>query len=289
MLAGVHTSISGGIYKALLRGKSLGCKTIQLFLRSNIAWNPGRFTPKDAEKFAQTQRQTRISPVVAHNCYLVNLASTNSSTLSRSLEATEGELRRAEVLGLPYLVMHPGAHLGAGEPAGLRKIAQGIDRSLGNSGTQAVRILLETTAGQGTMLGWRFEHLAEVLARSRLAERIGVCYDTCHTFVAGYDIRTPEAYETTIAQFDRVIGLDRLLCFHFNDALYPLASRIDRHTHIGKGYLGEAAFGFILKDKRFEHIPKILETPKGTWRRRSWDKINLETLWRLSIDERNTR
>jgi deoxyribonuclease-4 len=285
MLAGVHTSIAGGIHKALLRGKSLGCNTIQIFLRSNMAWNPGRFTPEMAEKFAQTQRESGIALVVAHNCYLVNLASTNPTTLSRSLEATEDELKRAETLGVPYLVIHPGAHLGAGEKAGLRKIARGIDRAIKNSGTKSVRILLETTAGQGTVLGSRFEQIAEVIAKSAFAERIGVCYDTCHTFAAGYDIRTPETYRATMNEFDRIIGLDRLLCFHFNDALSPIGSHIDRHTHIGKGYLGETAFGLILRDKRFEKAPKILETPKGTRGRRSWDKINLDTLRRLAADD----
>ena len=289
MLAGVHASIAGGIHKALFRGKSLGCNTIQIFLRSNLAWNPGRFTREEAAKFAQAQRETGIAPVVAHNCYLVNLASTNPTTLSRSLEATEEELRRAEVLGVPYLVIHPGAHLGAGEKAGLGKIAEGIDRAIANSGTQSVRILLETTAGQGTVLGSRFEQLAEVIAKSAFTERIGVCYDTCHTFAAGYDIRTLENYHATMNEFASIIGIERLLTFHFNDALNPLGSRIDRHTHIGKGYLGELAFGFILRDKRFERIPKILETPKGTRRRRSWDKINLDTLRRLAADERDTK
>ncbi|GAH43197.1 unnamed protein product, partial [marine sediment metagenome] len=273
VLIGAHMSISGGLHKALLRGEKMGCTTIQLFLRPNLAWKAREFTPQDARKFAITQQQTGIAPVVAHNCYLVNLASSDSATLARSLEATVGELERAEVLGIPYLVMHPGAHLGTGERRGLRKIARGIDRALRHSGTRNVRVLLETTAGQGTVLGRRFDHLAEIISISAFAEKLGVCYDTCHTFAAGYDIRTASAYAATMRQFDRVIGLDRLLCFHFNDALFDLGSRRDRHAHIGKGKLGEAPFAFILKDKRFEQIPKILETPKGTYRRRPWDKI----------------
>ncbi len=282
LLIGAHQSIAGGLYRALLRGREAGCATVQVFLRSNLAWKAGRFTEKDAERFAQTQAQTGITPVVAHNCYLVNLASRDPKTLSRSTEATIGELERAEVLGIPYLVMHPGAHLGAGVRAGLRKIARGIDRAVAASGSKRVRILLETTAGQGTVLGSRFEELAEVVALSRFTERLGVCYDTCHTFAAGYDIRTPEAYEKTIREFDRILSIGKLLCFHFNDALYDLGSRRDRHTHIGRGKLGESAFAQVLNDTRFASVPKIIETPKGTRRGRPWDVINLEALRRLA-------
>ena len=286
MLLGAHMSIAGGIYRALLRGEEVGCSTVQVFLRSNMAWNPGQFTRKDVEKFRETQQNTGIRPVVAHNCYLVNLASTKAKTLERSLEATIGELERAQALGIPYLVMHPGAHLGAGEHAGLRKIARGIDQVLKSSGVMTVRILLETTAGQGTVLGWRFEQLAEVIALSGFADSLGVCYDTCHTFAAGYDIRTHEAYRATMREFDRILGLDKLLCFHFNDAVRGLGSRRDRHEHIGRGRLGKAAFAHLLQDERFTNVPKILETPKGTYRGRPWDTINLEQLRRLATDAR---
>jgi deoxyribonuclease-4 len=289
LLIGAHVSIAGGIYKALFRGKEVGCSTIQVFLRSNVAWNPGKFTQEDVQKYRRARDETGIWPVIAHSCYLVNLASTDKRTLARSIGATAGELERAEVLGIPYLVMHPGAHRGAGERLGLPKIARGIDRSLRASGSRNVRILLETTAGQGTVLGWRFEQLAQIIAQSAFAERIGVCYDTCHTFAAGYDIRTRQSYESTMAEFDRVIGLQSLMCFHVNDARHDLASRLDRHAHIGKGRLGEAAFGFILRDERFAHVPKILETPTGTYRNRPWDRTNLDTLRRLAGDDSQTR
>lgn len=281
-LIGAHQSISGGLYKALLRGEETGCATVQIFLRSNLAWNPGRFTEEAAERFAQTQAQTGITPVVAHNCYLVNLAATDPDTLKRSIETTIDELRRAEVLAIPYLVMHPGAHLGAGERAGLRRLTRNLDRAIADSGAKRVRVLLETTAGQGTILGSRFEHLAEVIAASRFTERIGVCYDTCHTFAAGYDIRTPAAYRKTMRDFDHNLGIGKLLCFHVNDAVFDLGSRRDRHAHIGRGKLGESAFPQLLADSRLTSVPKILETPKGTSRGRSWDKINLETLRRLA-------
>ncbi len=282
LLIGAHQSIAGGLYKSLLRGREVGCSTIQIFLRSNMAWNPGRWSTEAAERFMNVQKETGISPVVAHNCYLVNLASTNSKILERSIDATADELRRAQAVGIPYLVMHPGAHLGAGEKTGLRTVARNLDRAISASETQNVRVLLETTAGQGTVLGYRFEQLAEVISQSRFAERLGVCYDTCHTFAAGYDIRTSAAYEKTMREFDRKLGIAKLLCFHFNDALMDLGSRRDRHAHIGRGKLGESAFAQLLIDARFRSVPKILETPKGTWRGKRWDRINLDTLRRLA-------
>ncbi len=283
MLIGAHMSIAGGIHKALLLGKEMGCATVQVFVRANAAWHAGTLTDAEIAKFALAQQKTGISPVIAHNCYLVNLASTNEITLARSLEATAGELQRTEVLGITGLVMHPGAHLGAGEKAGLRKIARGIDRAIRDSGTKKVRILLETAAGQGTMLGSRFEELAEIISLSKFPERLGVCFDTCHAFAAGYDIRTKRAYNRVMADLDRIIGIsDRLGCIHLNDSKQGLGSHRDRHEHLGKGELGEEPFRFIMRDARLVSVPKILETPKGTYRRRPWDKRNLDTLRRLA-------
>jgi deoxyribonuclease-4 len=279
-------SIAGGLYKSLLRGRDVGCQTVQIFLRSNMAWNPGKFTPRDVERFTQTQAETGIAPVVAHNCYLVNLASTDAATHERSLAAATDELRRAEALAVPYLVMHPGAHLGAGVKTGLRKVAKGLDEALRASGARNVRVLLETTAGQGTALGSRFEELAELISLSSFADRIGICYDTCHTFVAGYDIRARTAYRSTFRQLDRAVGLGKLRCFHLNDAKQGFGSHRDRHQHIGRGEIGLNGFGYLLNDKRFAQIPMILETPKGTYRRRPWDKINLATLRGLTGDAR---
>ena len=284
MLIGAHMSIAGGMHKALERGRALGCETVQIFLRSNMAWHAGTLTPERVQRFREAQRETDISPVVAHSCYLINLASTDARTRSKSLLALTDELKRAEVLGVPYLAIHPGAHMGAGEAAGLRKVARGIDRAFRASETRNVRILLETTAGAGTVLGSRFEHIAELLTLSDFVDRLGVCYDTCHGFAAGYDIRTRRTYLATMRKFNKIIGLEHLLCFHLNGTMGKLGSRRDRHAHIGKGELGEDAFAYILRDKRFKSIPKILETPKGTYRRRPWDKINLDTLRRLAGD-----
>lgn len=285
LLIGAHQSISGGFHKALLSGQETGCATIQIFVRSNMAWNPGKWSEDEAEKFLKTQRETGISPIVAHSCYLINLAATDPEILRKSVDATADELIRSQALGIPYLVMHPGAHLGAGEAAGLTKFATNLDRAIEASETQEVMVLLETTAGQGTVLGYRFEHLAELMAQSRFTKRLGVCYDTCHTFVAGYDLRTPEAYAQTMDEFDRKLGIDKLLCFHFNDALKGLGSRRDRHAHIGKGEIGESAFAQLLTDKRFATVPKLLETPKGKSRGKDWDEINLATLRRLAGED----
>ena len=282
LLNGAHQSISGGLYKSLLRGAETGCATIQIFVRSNMAWNAGRWDIKQANRYIKTLDSVSIRPVVAHNCYLVNLSSTHPETLRKSLDATADELVRAETLGIPYLVMHPGAHLGAGSAAGLRKVAKGIDQAISASKTKKVKILLENTAGAGTVLGSRFEELAEIISHSRFTSRLGVCFDTCHAFAAGYDIRTVEGWAKTLDEFQRNLSIDKLLCFHLNDALFGLGSHRDRHAHIGRGKIGKTAFAQIVTDKRFATVPKIIETPKGTRRGTPWDVINLNTLRRLA-------
>jgi len=283
-LLGAHMSIAGGLDKALSRARDVGCTAVQIFLRPNLNWRARPLTDDAARAFAAARKTTGIRAVVAHGCYLVNPASTDRTTRARSLKTLTDELCRAERLRLPSLIIHPGAHLGAGERAGLRRIARGIDRALRDSGTREVRLLLETTAGAGTVLGHRFEQLAEIIALSAFPERLAVCYDTCHAFAAGYDLRTRKAYRETMRTFDRVVGLDRLQCFHLNDAKRELGSRRDRHAHIGCGEIGEAGFGFIMKDRRFARVPKIIETPKTACGQRPWDEINLETLRRLADD-----
>lgn len=277
-LLGAHMSISGGVHKSLIRGKDVGCDTIQIFTKSNMQWKARDLTEKEIELFKATQAETRISPVVAHDTYLVNLASPDKETHKKSLNCFMMELRRSEALGLPYLIMHPGAHMGKGEKWGLKRIVSSLNAAFRETKRTQVKVLLETTAGQGTNVGYKFEHLAEIMEAVKEPERVAVCYDTCHTFAAGYDIRTKKAYDATMREFDRTIGRDRLRVFHLNDAKKGLASRIDRHEHIGKGMLGLDAFRFVLNDRRFKKVPKILETPKGETRGRSWDEVNLETL-----------
>lgn len=277
-LLGAHMSIAGGLHEALCRGSLNGCSVVQIFTSSNRSWHARELTSDDVEKFNRAREETGIRQVVAHNSYLVNLCSANSLTAKRSLKALTEEIVRCTQLGLTKLVIHPGAHTGRGVTEGLRLVAEGIDETLERADGSAVRILLETTAGSGTVLGHRFEQLAEIISLSRHPDRLGVCFDTAHTFAADYDLRTRDGYDNVLEEFDRVLGLGRLECFHFNDSKSAFGSRVDRHEHIGKGKLGIEPFRFILNDTRFRTIPKILETPKGTCHGRSWDMINLATL-----------
>jgi len=275
---GAHMSISGGLHKALLQGKELGCDTIQIFTKSNMQWKARDLTQEEIDTFKQTQDETGITPVVGHDTYLINLASPDKETYRKSVDSFTMELLRSEAIGLPYLVMHPGAHMDKGEKWGLKRIATSLNTVFkGTKGTK-VQVLLETTAGQGSNLGYTFEHLAQIMDMVDEPERVAVCYDTCHAFVAGYDIRTKKAYNATMREFDRIIGLKKLTVFHINDAKNDLGSRVDRHEHIGKGRLGLDAFRFVLTDAKFKNAPKILETPKGETKGRSWDEMNLATL-----------
>ena len=201
--------------------------------------------------------------MAAHNSYLINLASPRSNVAEESFHALLDELGRAELLGIPYLVMHPGAHLGEGEAKGLLRIAEGINRIHDRTEGYSVKILLETTAGQGTNLGYRFDHLAEIIERTESKDRLGVCFDTCHAFAAGYDFRNLTTYKDLFRKFDDVIGLNRLMLFHINDSKKGLGSRVDRHEHPGVGKIGLQAFSQLLNDDRFSNHPFLLETPKG--------------------------
>jgi deoxyribonuclease-4 len=271
---GAHISISGGIDQAPLRGKAVGCECIQIFTKSNRQWRAKDLADDEVQRFQANCRGTGIGPVYAHNGYLINLGAAGAPLRRKSEKSFAVELERAEKLGLPCLIAHPGAHAGAGEKA--------IHRLLRDTQGYGVGILLETTAGGGSTLGGRFEHLAQVIGSVSEARRLGVCYDTCHTFAAGYDMRTPEAYRRTLEEFDDIVGLDRLKAFHVNDSLGGLGSHVDRHEHIGKGKLGPEPFRMILRDERFRAVPKFLETPKGMRGRREWDEINLEMLRKLA-------
>ena len=220
--------------------------------------------PAEIEAFKARRRQAPGVSVASHDSYLINLASPNPETESKSIAAFVKELRRCAALGVEYLVMHPGSHLGEGVAAGLRRFTANLDRAISEADIgHQVMVLLETTAGQGTNLGARFEELATIIASSGYPKQLGVCYDTCHTFVAGYDIRTPKTYAETMARFDRLLGLERLRFFHLNDAMKGLGSRIDRHTHIGQGEITVAGFRNLINDPRFADHPMVLETPKS--------------------------
>jgi deoxyribonuclease-4 len=263
MKFGAHMSISGGLHRAFGHGERIGCDTIQIFSKNQQQWRAKPLTETDIAQFQAEQARTGLGPVVVHDSYLINLASPDDALFEKSVAAFGEELDRCAALGIPYLVMHPGAHMGAGEEAGLQREADAINRVLdAGTGGQTV-VLLETTAGQGTALGWRFEHLARLIERTHHQERLGVCVDTCHILAAGYDIRTSDTYAATFAEFDRVVGLERIKVFHLNDSQKALGSRVDRHTHIGDGFVGLAAFRLLVNDPRFAELPMILETPKG--------------------------
>lgn len=263
MLLGAHMSVAGGLSLAFERARSIGINTMQIFTKNQNRWEQKPTPPEEIGRWFQAQAETGIGPVVSHAAYLLNLGTPDDALWERSVNALIDELTRAEQLGILGVVLHPGAHMESGEEAGIARIVAGLDRAHAATPGYKTLTLLETTAGQGTVLGYTFDQLKMMAAGVREPERIGFCLDTCHIFVAGYDIRTPEAYAATMAEFDRLLGLDRLKCIHFNDAKKPLGSRVDRHDHIGTGELGLAAFGFFLNDPRLARVPMILETPKS--------------------------
>jgi len=263
MPLGAHMSVQGGVYRAFERGRQIGCETIQIFTRSPNRWAARPLTEEEIKLYKEKERETRISPVIAHDAYLPNLASPDDDLWNKSLETFRDEMVRCERLGIPYLVMHPGSHKGSGEEAGLRRIATALKRLHAEESGHRLMVLLETTAGQGSDLGYTFEQLARILELAGENDWIGVCFDTCHAFAAGYELRTREGYEKTFEALDRIIGLERLRVFHLNDSRNDLGSRVDRHEHIGKGFLGLEAFRMLLNDPRFRAHPMVLETPKG--------------------------
>ncbi len=276
---GAHMSIASGLHRACDRAAALGCTTMQIFTKNASQWRAAAVTAAAAREFRAAAAAHGVDPVLAHTAYLINLASTDDATRARSVAALTDEIDRAGLLGIPYLVLHPGAHGGAGEEAGLAAVARGLDRALTAAATDAVMILLETTAGQGTCLGHRFAHLAALRAQSRYPDRLGICLDTCHVFAAGYDISTVAGVRRTLAVFDREVGLRQLRALHLNDALKPCGSRVDRHTHIGEGHIGDAGFRALLAQARVRALPMLLETPKGD--DDEMDRCNLNRLRQL--------
>jgi deoxyribonuclease-4 len=255
-------SISGGLFKAFGHGERAGCDTIQIFSKNQQQWRAKPLSDQDIAQFQAEQQRTGMGPLVVHDSYLINLAAPGDEIWQKSLAAFGEELERCHMLGIPYLVTHPGAHTGSGEEAGLQREADALNRLFAEGAGGETMVLLETTAGQGTCLGYRFEHLARLLELVEQNQRIGICVDTCHLLAAGYDIRTPETYTATFDELDRVVGLERVKCFHLNDSQKGLGSRVDRHTHIGQGELGLEAFRMLVNDPRFAGLPMILETPK---------------------------
>ena len=263
MLLGAHMSISGGVDKALLRGHEVACETIQIFTRSPRQWRPRPLRDDEIARFRQRQAETGIDPVIAHDCYLINLASPEEELYRKSLGVLIEELGHCQALGIPYLVLHPGAHVGTGEESGLARVAAALDQARDQTQDHGVMVLLENTAGQGTNLGHTFDQLATVLDAVRDNAWLGVCFDTCHAWAAGYGLRTREGYEATWQEMDDLIGHERLKVIHLNDAKGDRGSKLDRHEHIGRGKMGLEPFRMLLNDDRFGGLPMVLETPKG--------------------------
>jgi deoxyribonuclease-4 len=278
-LIGAHISTKGGLHTVFERASTINASAIALFAKNSNQWKGKTMTDDDVALFAQTRN---IVPVLTHASYLINLATTNAEFHRKSIAAMVDELDRAERLGIHAVVLHPGAHMGAGAEAGLDQIARSLDQIHAAIPNHRVVTLLETAAGQGSCLGCTFEELAQIRARVDDKARIGVCVDTCHIFAAGYEIRTRDGYASTIDELDRCVGIENVGAFHLNDSKKGLGSRVDRHQHIGEGEIGLEAFRFLLNDRRFAKIPKVIETPKKI--EHESDRRNLTTLRGLIAD-----
>ena len=276
-LIGAHMSIAGGVANAIDRALSVDCLAMQIFVKNNMQWFAAApFTGAELRAFHEHPRRGELRSVFGHSGYLINLAASNPEFAETSRRALAEELMRADQLKLPFLVLHPGAHMGAGEAEGLAKIVAGLDAVCAALPGVQTRVALETTAGQGTSLGHTFEQLAWILEHSAHPARLCVCVDTAHLFAAGYDISTEAGARETFGRFDRIVGLEHLVALHCNDSKTGLGSRVDRHEHLGKGKIGLAPFRFLMRDRRFAAIPKVLETPKG--KELAEDRENLAVL-----------
>lgn len=261
MILGAHVSIAGGVQNAPLNGQKIGCDAIQMFAKNQTQWQAKPYTDENIRGFKENLSATGIGTVVIHDSYLINLCATNPDNMQKSIEAFIDELERAESLGVPYVVTHPGSHLNKGEEWGIATIAESLNLIHQRTHGFNVMTLLETTAGQGTNLGYTFEQIGAMRDQAEDKSRIGVCVDTCHMYAAGYDLKSRAGYEDTWKRFGDVIGFDNLKAFHLNDTKKLHGSRVDRHEHIGKGHLGLDPFRWLLNDARFTEIPGLLETP----------------------------
>jgi deoxyribonuclease-4 len=269
-------SISGGVDKALLQGKEVGCDTVQLFTKSSRQWASKALNKEEIVNFHAAKQSTGFPIVVAHDSYLYNFAAPDEILRKKSVNGLIDEMERCEALGIAYLIAHPGAHVGTGEDTGIKLIAKSIDEMHKACSGYTTKLAIEITAGQGSNLGYRFQQVRQIIDATKAPERVRVCFDTEHAFAAGYDLRTKDGYERTFAEFDETIGLKLLVAFHLNDAKKDLGCRVDRHEHIGKGFLGLDAFRLLLNDRRFWGLPMCLETPKSADCHE--DRENLATL-----------
>lgn len=283
LILGAHFSIAKGLHDAVYQARSYGFNALQMFTKNATSWKERTVTQAEQELFEQVKTDTGIQSIATHTSYLINLASPDPKKHAMSYSALKQEIIRSSALKIPFCVLHPGAHMDSGIDAGLLKISESINRLFSETEEATSRLLLETTAGQGSGLGHTFEQLAEIINRIERKECMGVCLDTCHIFAAGYDIRTQATYQQTMNHFDATLGLNLLLVIHINDSKKDLGSRVDRHTHIGKGALGVDAFKHILNDERLFHVPKLLETAH-TEGNIDWTQRNLDLLRSIFLD-----
>ncbi len=279
ILLGAHESIAGGIYRAVERAASIGATALQVFTKNSNRWEAPPLTAMDAENYKTALSKSSIRSVISHDSYLINLCAVDPAILEKSRRALIDEIRRCETLGIGMLNFHPGAHMGAGDEAGIALIAESLDFVHRETRGSAVLSVVETTAGQGSALGHRFEQIAAIIRGVADRDRMAVCIDTCHIFAAGYDIRAAASYERVMGEFGEIVGFERLQAIHVNDSKTGLGSRVDRHAHIGEGHIGKEGFGHLMNDIRLKDVPKILETPKGD--DLAEDRTNMESLKKL--------
>jgi deoxyribonuclease-4 len=277
LLLGAHFSISKGLHNALYEAAKYGCTALQIFTKNSSAWKERTLTHEEIDRFDKAIEQTGITSIASHTSYLINLATPERKKHAMSCNALRQELVRSSLLNIPFVVLHPGAHLGKGKETGVEKVALSINEIFAQTPDIQIRLLLETTAGQGSALGHTFEQLASIMEKIENQDRIGICLDTSHVFAAGYDIRTPASYRKTTDAFNEIIGFENLYVIHLNDSKRKMGSRVDRHEHIGKGYIGIKAFELLMNDMRFWNVPKIIETPKQK-DDPDMDKMNLSRL-----------
>lgn len=285
MRLGAHMSAAGGLFKAFARGDEAGCESMLVFTKSNRQWKAKPIVDKDIEKYRKAAVEyDHIHPVAVHASYLINIASPKDDLWEKSYQALKDEVERAAAFDIPLLTFHPGSFVSSDEQSGMARIARGLKRLLEETAESCpnVTVCVETMAGQGTNIGSSFEQLATILSQVGDHERLGVCFDTCHVFAAGYDIRTPETYAETMAAFDETVGLDKIKCFHLNDSKHELGSNKDRHEHIGQGFIGKSGFANFVNDSRWANHPAHLETPKTEededGNEIEMDPVNLKTL-----------
>ncbi len=260
-MLGAHVSVAGGLHNAFTEAKALKCEAIQIFSKNQRQWKSKSLEPQAVDEWKEGRRTSKVKGILIHDSYLINLADPTAAGVKRAREAFKEEIRRAEALQVPNLVFHPGAHVGKGEAWAIRRIVQSLNFCMGDLGSRGPVLLVENTAGQGSTVGHRLEHLQVIVEGVSDPTKIGICLDTCHTFAAGYDLRTPEGYEDLMHRVEETVGLSKVRAFHLNDSKKELDCRVDRHEHIGKGQLGLEAFRHLVNDPRFEEVPMVLETP----------------------------